>query len=247
MFCQKCGSVLAETATACPSCSTPVAAATAARAGGSSAALAETLKASTRDAFAALRRFAGNPVGGLQPACASLGPAGALRTGLVFGLISLACFLLGGYLLLPPYFREDLLEFLGFGGVVKGLLFAAVPFLGTAAGGLALRRVFGGRGTLGSDCFTAGAALLPASAAMLLSGFLGHESFELIGVLAVFAGSIWILMLFAGLTRISQLSERVGAFGVPAAVLLTVWLAQVLAGSILDGPDPAGFAGDFPY
>lgn len=237
MFCQKCGTavaVVAGAATVCPSCHTPVATAPT---GASSAAVADTMKATSRDALAAFKRFALDPVGGLAPACESLGEAKALRAGVAFGLVSVVCFLLGGYLLLPPFFKEDLFEFLGFGGVMKSLLFGVAPFLCTTVGGLAVRKVLGGQGTLGSDGFIAGAALLPISFCMLLSGLLGLGNYEVVAILTVFAGCSGVLMLFAGYTRISKLSDRGGVIAVPSVVLVTLWLFKVIANSVLEGPE----------
>ncbi len=244
MFCQKCGSAIADTATACPSCNTPIAPTKPAAA---SAAVADTVKATSKDALAALKTLAGNPVGGLPPVYYALGDAKALRTGIAFGVVSLICFLLGGYLLLPPFVKEDLFEFLGFGGVMKSLLFGIVPFGCTAVGSLGVRKVLGGRGTLGSDCFIAGAALLPMSFCMLLSGILGFGNFEVIGILTVFAGCIGILMLFSGYTRISKLSERAGSFAVPIVVVLNAWLAKVISTSVLGGSGPSGMPSDFQF
>jgi hypothetical protein len=109
------------------------------------------MKATSRDALAALKLIALDPVGGLPAAFATGGEAKALRTGVAFGVVSLVCFLLGGYLLLPSFVRQDLFEFLGFGGVMKSLLFGIVPFACTAIGSLAVRKVLGGQGALGSD------------------------------------------------------------------------------------------------
>jgi len=232
MFCQRCGTAMLDTAVACLSCNAPIASS---RSAPASAAVADTVKAAARDALAAFRTLAVNPVAGLSLAHGVLGPARALRTGVAFGLFSLACFLLGGYLLLPAFMKEDLFEFLGFGGVLKCLLFGAVPFVCTAAGSAGLRKLFGGQSTLGDDLFIAGAALVPASVCMLVSGLLGLGNYKTIGALAVFAGCFGILMLFSGYTRISKLSERAASFGVPAVVLLSVWLAKVLSTSVLTG------------
>jgi hypothetical protein len=242
MFCQKCGTVLADTATACLSCSTPIVPA-GLHPGGTSPA-AETVRSASKDALAAFRSLAGNPVGGLVPAYQALGEARAVRAGVAFGLVSLASFLLGGYLLLPPFMKEDLFEFLGFGGVMKCLLFALIPFLCTAAGSLAVRKGFGGRGGLGSDAFVAGASLLPASLCMLAGGLVGLEHYQAIGVLTVVAGCTGTLMLFAGYTRVAKLGERAATIAVPLVILLTVWLAKSLSTSVLTG---GGGGGDIPY
>jgi hypothetical protein len=243
MFCQTCGTALADAATLCSSCQTPVAAA---RAPAPSAAVADRVKATSRDALAAFRILAANPVGALPAACESLGPA-ALRAGIGFGVVSVLSFLLGGYLLLPPFMRHDLFDFLGFGGVMKCLLFAVVPFACALGGGVGVRKAFGGQGTPGSDAFIAGAALLPVSLAMLLAGLFGLDNAELIGVLTVFAGCTGVLMLFSGYTRIDKLTERAGSLAVPLVVLLTVWLAKALAGSVLTGGGPTGLPPDFRY
>ncbi len=244
MFCQKCGTVLADTATACLSCSTPLVSLAGSPGPG---AAAETVRSAGRDALAAMKALAGNPVGGLAPACEALGEARALRAGVALGVVSLACFLLGGYFLLPPFMKEDLFEFLGFVGVMKCLLFGLVPFLCTTAGSLVVRKLFHGQGALGGDCFLAGAALLPASAAMLLSGMIGLANFEAVGVLAVFAGSIGTLMLFAGYTRIAKLSERAATIGVPLVILLSAWLAKVLSTSVLTGGGPSDGTYGYPF
>ena len=243
MFCQKCGTPLGGAIAACPSCNAPIVG----TAGPGAAPLADTVKATSRDALAAFKTFALNPVAGLPQAYQALGETKALRAGAAFGTVSLACFLLGGYLLLPEFMKQDLFEFLGFGGVMKCLLFAIVPFLCTAAGSVAVRKALGGQGGFGGDAFLSGAALLPASLCMLLSGFLGFGNIEVIGVLAVFAGCIGILTLFSGYTRITQLSERAGAFAVPVVVLLAVWLAKVIATSVVSGPGGSSEMPSFYY
>ena len=242
MFCQRCGTALADAGTACPSCLSPVPPPAAPSAG-----LAAGWKAISRDALASLKVFAGNPVAGLPPAYDSLGERRALRTGIAFGVLSMSCFLLGGYWMLPPFLREDLFDFLGFGGVVKGLAFAGIPFVCTVAGSVGVRKVLGGQGTFAGDCFIAGAALLPISVCMLLAGILSLGNPKTILALVVFAGCIGILMLYSGYTRISKLTERAGSIAVPVVVLLSAWLAKVLSTSVLEGSGPTGLGSGFPY
>lgn len=240
MFCQKCGVAVGEVAAACPSCSTPIPEiATRAPAG----AILGTLQ----EALASLRSFAGDPVGRLAPACESLGEARARRVGIAFGAAATAGFLLGGYLTLPGFVRREIFDVLGFGGVCKSLAFAVVPFACAALGGHAIRRLFGGRGSLGSDGFLAGAAVLPAAIAMILSGILGLENAVLVLVVSVLAGCTSILMLHAGFTRISKLSDRAATLSVPAVVLLGMWLARLLAASVLEGPGSSDAPPGFPW
>ena len=240
MFCQKCGVAVGDVAAACPSCSTPIREdATQAPAG----AIVGTLK----EALASLRSFAGDPVGRLAPACESLGDARARRVGLAFGAAATAGFLLGGYLSLPAFARREIVDVLGFGGVCKSLAFAVVPFACAAVGAHAMRRLFGGKGSAGRDCFLAGASVLPAAVAMILNGMLGLENAALVLVVSVLAGCTSILMLHAGFTRISQLSDRAATVSVPAVVLLGMWLAKMLATSVLEGPGPSGPPPGFPW
>jgi hypothetical protein len=242
MFCQKCGTVVADTAVACLSCNTPIVSAGPARSAAGGA-----LKAAGADALRALRSLAGNPIGALAPAYAELGDARALRAGTALGAGSLACFLLGGYLLLPPFVKEDLFEFLGFGGVLKCLAFASVPFVTVAAGSAAMRKVMGGANALGGDVFVAGASLLPVSLCVLLAGLLGLGNAEAVGLLAVFALCTATSMLFAGYTRVGKLGDRAGALAVPVVVVLSAWLAKVLATSVVSGPGGGDVPMMFPY
>jgi hypothetical protein len=247
MFCQQCGTAMAALATACPSCNNQVRPAASA----GQARRAETLASAWKAALGTLRSIAPDPVGRLQGAFAALGEAEALRVGLVLGALSCACMLLGGYWLLP--FREELFDFLGFGGVVKALAFAALPFLTAVLGSLAGRKLGGAGGGLGGDCFVAGVALLPVALAMLLDGLLGYENAGAMLALAVFGGCAGTLLLFAGYTRIGGISERAATLLIPLVMMLALWLGKSLASSILGGGfgggdfGGGGFGGPTPF
>jgi hypothetical protein len=247
MFCQYCAASILDTAVTCPSCNAPVARAVAA-----APAAAAGLKAVVADALAALKRLAGDPVGRLSEVHGSLGEDRARRVGLAYGVLSLACFLLGGYLLLP--FREGLFDFLGFGGVMKCLLFGIVPFGCTVLGSLGVRRAFGGQGTLGGDLVVSGAALLPISMAMPVIGLLGYENYSLMAVISVFAACTGVLVLYSGYRHVARLSERASTLAIPIVVVLVFWLGKTLATSVLEsslgggafgagGFDPSDFEG----
>jgi len=238
MFCAQCGSSVAEGASACGSCHAPVAVLAGAGAGAATPSMAISVKSTFGSALGVLKGLAADPVGRLPASYEALGDAQARRIGLAYGAISLACFLLGGYLLLP--FKEGLFDFLGFGGVLKCLLFGALPFACTALGSCAVRRALGGRGGgTGGDLFIAGVAVLPGSLAMLLSGLLGFENYTAITVISVFAGCTGTLILYCGFSRLSKLSERAATLAVPVVVVLALWLAKTVASSVLHG----GFGG----
>jgi hypothetical protein len=227
---------MADVATACPSCNSPI---VVARAGAAkAAAVADTVKAAWGSAFGALKSFAGDPVGRLPATYEALGDAKARRVGITYGVASLVLFLLGGYLLMP--FRDGLFDFLGFGGVMKCILFGVLPFGGTVLGSLAVRKVFGGQGGLGGDLFLSGAALLPISLAMPINGLLGYENYAVMAVLSLFAGITGVLMLFSGYSRISKLSERAATLAIPIVVVLVFWLGKTVASSVLGGGGMGG-------
>ena len=243
MYCQSCGTANAETASACSSCGAPFAQH---RAPAPSAAVASTVKDVSRDALAAFKSLAGDPVGALPRACEALGEAKALRSGIAFGIVSLVCFLVAGPMLTSMRMSQ-FYDGLRFGGFLKVLLFAAIPFLCIAVGSMGVRKALGGQGSTGSDCFLAGAALLPTSLCMLASGMLGVGNLEVIGVLSIFAACLAILMLFTGYTRITKLSDRAASLAVPLVVLLTAWMGKAMLTSVMSsfigpsGMGPGGF------
>ena len=238
MFCQKCGSSMTDDAAACPSCSTPVYRAPTSRA----SAMAGTVKAAYSNALAALKGFVGDPVGRLPQVYESLGEQRGLRIGITYGVVSVLCFLLGGYLLFP--FRDGLFERLGVGGVLRGILFAAIPFGCAFVGSLATRKVFGGQGGgKGGDAFVAGAALLPASFAMVVNGLLGLGHTGLASAISVFAGCTGVLMLFSGYCRVTRLSERAATLAVPIVIVLTLWAGRSMASSMIESAIDASVRG----
>jgi hypothetical protein len=204
------------------------------------------VKTAYGSALAALKGFVGDPVARLAATYESLGDDRARRIGITYGVFSMLCFLLGGYLLVP--FKDGLFEHLGFGGVLKAIVFAAVPFGCAAIGGLATRKAFGGRGGgTGGDCFVAGAALLPLSLAMVVNGLLGLRSTGLATAISVFAGCTGVLMLFSGYTRVARLSERAATLAVPIVVVLTMWVGRTMASSVIESAltgGPAREAGE---
>jgi hypothetical protein len=190
------------------------------------------VKAASQEAVKSLKSLAGNPVGGLAGAYEGLGDKKALSVGIAFGVISLICFLLGGFFLVRSTFGGgvgDIFDFLGFGGVMKLILFAVMPFVSLAVFSAAIRKISGGAGGgFGGDAFIAGAAILPIAIVILIGGIVGMGSpgaVKFFYVLNVIGSCVAILILFAGLTRISKLSERVGTIAVPIVILLSGWLS----------------------
>lgn len=185
------------------------------------------VKEASRDATAAFKTFATNPVGGLPQAFETLGPARSFGVGIVFGAFSILCVFIGVYIALPSYAKPEISDSLKF------LFFGAVPFLSLLAASAATRRIFGGQGSFHGDCFVAGATLLPFGFLVFVSSVLGLANLEIAALLVVFALCYAILILYTGVTRISFVSESRAAFAVPVMIIVSFWLTKVLFGAML--------------
>ncbi len=233
MFCPKCGTQLPDGSVACSSCGTSFAAG--APGGGAAAAMAgQKMKAASSDALGAFKTFVGNPVGGLADAYHALGASRALGVGLTFGAVFAVCVILGVYRMVP--FRPD-----GAGGFFMIVLVAVVPFIALMVSALAVRSIFRGEGALGSDSFLAGASLLPFGFLLLIASLLGMGNFEIIYFLAMFASTLTILMLFAGITRIYKISERAATLAIPIMLVATAWLTKIIYRAMLNQAMGGGF------
>lgn len=238
MACAKCGKELPGQAQVCPHCLTPVpapatpapaATAPAPATGTGTAAInaataaADKVKTASQDAWAAFKKFALNPVGGLPEVCESLGAKRALEVGLVFGAVSAICIVAGIYMT-HSYYRVH-----GFKEFLKISVIGLTPFISLSVWTYILKKVFRSEGSFGYDCYTAGGALLPPGLVYLLQGILiGEDRLEIrsqstITVLWIFAVCLGLFILFAALTRIHKLSERVATFIIPLAISLTGW------------------------
>jgi hypothetical protein len=244
MFCPKCGTQLPDNAVACSSCGTSFAGGAGARAAALGAA-GDRRKSASTDALSAFKTFAADPVGGLSPAYSGLGPARGLAVGITFGIVFALCIVASFYRILGSAF------FPGVGGFFKILIIAVVPFVALFAATLAVRTVFRGDGQIGTDSFVAGAALLPFGIVAILMTLIGRSSGgNVMTFLGLFAVSLTILMLFAGITRIYKISERMATIAIPIMLIVTGWLTrviytQMIKSSFGGGFDPSGMGG-FP-
>ena len=239
MFCPKCGTQLPDGSVACSSCGTTFAPA---RGGAAAAVAGERMKAASADAFTAFKTFMGNPVGGLADAYDSLGAAKALGVGITFGVVFAVCILLSMYRVVPEFLRPG-----GVGGFLRMVVIAVTPFVALLVATVAVRTVFRGEGAIGIDSFLAGAALLPFGFIALVASILGPTNWNVIQFLAIFSISITILMLFAGLTRIYKLSERMATIAVPIMLLITAFLSQTIYRMMLKSAMGGMGGGDDPF
>lgn len=248
MFCTECGGPLDASTNMCSRCVLP-AVATQTPAGALLVSshvsgpprvtpqVTAKVKEASKDATQAFKTFATNPVGGLPVAFNSLGPSRAMGVGIVFAAFSIICVFMGVYFALPSFAKPDI------GDSLKFIVFGAVPFGSLLAAGAATRKAFRGHGTLHGDAFVAGAALLPFGFLVLISGLLGLANLEIAALLVVFAMCYGILMLYTGITRISNVSESHAAFAVPVMIIASFWLTKIIFGAMLPSlmPSPTNF------
>lgn len=245
MYCTECGGALDAATGMCSLCVAPATAGTSASVLFASQAVSDQprvapqvtakVKEASKDATQAFRTFATNPVGGLPLAFHSLGAPRAMGVGIVFAICSILCVFIGIYVALPVFAKPALAD------SVKFILFGAVPFVSLLAASAATRKAFGGRGSFHGDTFIAGAALLPFGFLILLSSVLGLANLEIAALLIVFALCYGILMLYTGITRISNVSESRAAFAVPVMIIVSFWLTKIIFGAMLPSllPSPS--------
>jgi hypothetical protein len=116
--------------------------------------------------------------------------------------------------------------------VIQIIFVGLVPFITLALSGTLARLIFRGKGTFTGDLYVAGASLLPLGLLSLLASFLGPANIEVIGVLALFALTYNILMLYSGCSRISGIPEIGAAPAVPIMLLLTAWLTKIVISAV---------------
>jgi VIT1/CCC1 family predicted Fe2+/Mn2+ transporter len=93
---------------------------------------------------------------------------------------------------------------------------------------MASKKLLKGEGTLGHDCFIAGACLLPGAFLALVTAILGEGNLEVIIALGVVFVCLMILMLFSGFTRIYKIKESLATSAVPMTLLVCCWISKVI-------------------
>jgi hypothetical protein len=109
------------------------------------------------------------------------------------------------------------------------MLAALLPLLTLAAAVAAVRLVARGSGNFGFDVLTAGAALLPLGLLGPVVSLLGGANVEVVVFLTLAAVCLTILILQSAFTRVMKLSDRATILAVPATLVLSFWLASVIA------------------
>jgi len=198
----------------------------------------QQIGASAKDALGAVSSLALNPVGGLEPAYSALGPARALGAGaalcVIFALVGALGVAIGSERLMMLFGMmmgvEKPNSFTLFLRAFLSMLVLPEAMVGASFGA---RKVLSGKGPLAADLFTVGAALTPLGIALLLSSFLGVGNYELSMLLMLFAATYFVLMLFAGLTRLGGLTERAAAPAVPIVFVVSLYICKVVFAAMI--------------
>ena len=232
MFCKSCGRALAENLRFCDGCGADV------NGGGAGAAtpLSQQLKSEVRDrsidAWQGVKLFAKSPVGGLAESFALLDDQRAIQVGIIFAIVYETALFLGAFIL-----KSKAAGLLGVSlpigeltasQMFKVLFLGLVPFASLIGAGALARAIFRGKGRFAGDVYTAGAVLLPSGFLVLVASLLGAANFEVILVLSLFALTYSILMLYAGCSRIGNISEAGAAPAVPIILLLSGWITKII-------------------
>ena len=188
-----------------------------------------------KDAVSAFQLLVTNPVGGLSPAFERLGAARAAGAGVVFGVVFAGCWLFAIYRFMGLASKDP--------NFIRALGVSLLPFGSLVVAIAVVRMIFRGRPGFTHDLFLAGAALLPFALASLAAAlFLLNQPATTVAATEAFERNLFIffsiatyltvLMLYAGLTRVSRISDRAATIGVPCAVAAMLFLCYFVLDSM---------------
>lgn len=183
------------------------------------------------DAKEALAILATNPVGGLAPAYQKLGQQRAGAVGIFFMCASVIAGAFAGRHMLSGLSELSFGMLSGgdsAGSFFKLLLNSAVVPVAAVCALAAARLVNQKGGTVQGDLFVAGTMSLVQAAGLIVASILGGKNVEVLGFVALLVVCITVLQIFAGLTRISELSEQRATLAVPIVTVLAAWLSTVI-------------------
>ena len=236
MFCRSCGRELADTLRFCDKCGTDVNDGGAGAATPLSQQLKTEVKARSLDAWQGVKLVAKSPVGGLAESFALFDDQRAIQVGIIFAIVyEVALFL--GALIFKSKATGLLAGYLPIGELtvsqmVKVVFLGLVPFASLTGACALARAIFRGTGRFAGDVYTAGAVLLPSGIMVLVASLLGAANLEVILILYLFALTYSILMLYAGCSRIGNISEAGAAPAVPIILLMSAWITKIIVTAV---------------
>jgi len=228
VFCTKCGVKNEDQAMACIACGEALKVQNAGRKFDADKAKEHVTK-TANDAWAALKSLGLDPVGGLLQTYQTLGPVRALSVGVAFGLAFAVFFVLAAYKI-PQIDMIPATK--GLSGFLKILVVGFTPFLSLTTACVIGAKVGNGKGDLACKSFISGVSLLPLLIVSLISAVIGIGNIEVSLILFTVAICITVMILFNGLTRIEELSDKAASYIVPLMLLASAWIAKVFLTTI---------------
>lgn len=228
MFCPKCGVKNEEQATVCSACSDILKVSNVKEAFDADKAK-EQVKKTADDAWSALKSLGLDPVGRLLLTYQELGAIRASGVGIAFGIFFALSFVFLSYKI-PAIGMIRSMD--GIGGFIKLLVVGFTPFLSLTAACLIGAKVGNGKGDIASKSFISGVSLLPLLITALISTVIGVGNIEVSLILFTVSICITVMILFNGLTRIEELSDKSASYIVPLMLLGSAWIAKIILTSI---------------
>lgn len=227
MFCPKCGVKNDDTATGCSACGEVL------KRAFDAGKAKEQVKDTATDAWRALQSLGLDPVGGLLKTYQALGSARALGVGIAFGLVFAVCFALAFYRIPQIHLFLVLSGLDGVSGFFKLLIVGLTPFMSLTIACLIGGKAASGKGDLASKAFISGVSLLPLLLASLISAAIGVGNIEVTAILFTVCICMTVMILFNGLTRIDELSDKAASYIVPLMLVLSAWIAKIFLTALL--------------
>jgi tetratricopeptide (TPR) repeat protein len=162
--------------------------------------------------------FAFNPSGGLLPAFSKMNTQEAIGVSFLYGAIADILFIFGSAAHASNF--ELSLSLLGFLG--------AVPFLCIAIINRLLRLIYRSSGSIAGDFFTAGVTLLPFGFLMIFWAIIPNFLSIPAIILLIFVFCYLVITLYSSCTQISNFSETISTFAVPAMLAATFWISYIV-------------------
>ncbi len=193
------------------------------------------IKTAGTDAWQALKLILTDPVGKLTEAYQTLGRKRAIGVGIVFGVVfalSMIVFLMSLRSKMVAYYTGGLdvpSAGLTVKDFVKAFFSSIVPYVSLTGACFAAQKVFRGRGDISHDCFIAGVAVLPLAVLFLVSSVLSASSPAIVvSFVLLFPICLTIILLFAGVSRLCGITEKLAIFAVPLMFIATVWFSYLI-------------------
>ncbi|MEC8189670.1 MAG: hypothetical protein VX033_00605 [Verrucomicrobiota bacterium] len=188
------------------------------------------VKATTQDAFQALKVLVSDPIGGQLKAYSSLGSANALKVGILFNFIFVASAVLfaqGLWNLFFGFLAEFGGETAGF-PLLKSIILSLVPVVSVFTGFLLVAKFIGKTEIdIAGPLFTTGIAMMPLGLLFILCRVIGPMS-NITHALSFFCITTTVIAISTALQDIYNLNAQKAVLITPALLLVAGFLSRLM-------------------